>query len=472
MVGFSLSVTAQTNVPDPNFRYVLSSNGVTFDGSGNITNQIFAEGITTLNANWSSISSFSGIEALTGLETFYCTYNSLTTLDLSSNLALINLDCSNNQLTTLNLSANINLEVLICAINNLSSLDLSANTKLKTLTGYSNQVGSLDLSSNLALTQVAIWSNLLTTLTLPSSSSILTLQCNDNLLTALDVSGNPTMIYLACDSNQIATLDLSANSALNYLYCAKNQLSELDISGNSALFGLNIFKNPTPFTLYVRELPFPTSGVTSFTDTNPASGKLLGILPVELTSFTGKIFHDLVTLNWSTASEKNNAGWEIQRQENRSQKSEDRINAEWETIGFVSGKGTTTEAQSYSFSSPVPRPLSPAVYRLKQLDLDGTTSYSKILTIENNPTEFSLQQNYPNPFNPETKISYSVAKTGPVLIAVYDALGRKVETLVDKQQKVGTYTAEFNGVGKSSGIYFIRMEADGFGATKKMVMVK
>ncbi|MBN8704941.1 MAG: T9SS type A sorting domain-containing protein, partial [Bacteroidetes bacterium] len=80
--------------------------------------------------------------------------------------------------------------------------------------------------------------------------------------------------------------------------------------------------------------------------------------------------------------------------------------------------------------------------------------------------------NYPNPFNPSTKISYSVPMTGTVALLVYDALGREVETLVNSNKAAGTYVAEFNGEGKTSGIYFVKMTAGGFTSTRKMMLLK
>ncbi|MBN8704249.1 MAG: fibronectin type III domain-containing protein [Bacteroidetes bacterium] len=205
-----------------------------------------------------------------------------------------------------------------------------------------------------------------------------------------------------------------------------------------------------------------------------------GTVPVELSSFTGSISSDQILLKWSTASEKNNAGWEIQRQEDRSQKSEDRINAEWETLGFVAGKGTTTEAQSYEFSSLVPSrssgtgsPSSPAVYRLKQMDLDGTVSYSQVLTLSTStPSDFKLIGNYPNPFNPATKISYQLPVSSEVNLQVYDVTGRIISTLVNGKKEAGVHEVSFDATGLSSGLYFYRISAGSFSAVKPMMLVK
>jgi len=197
-------------------------------------------------------------------------------------------------------------------------------------------------------------------------------------------------------------------------------------------------------------------------------------LPVELSSFTGEISGGKVVLNWSTASEENNAGWEIQRQEVVSGTStplSDR-NTNWETIGFVAGKGTTTEAQNYEFSSLVTRPSSPAVYRLKQLDLDGTVSYSQILTLDIAPTAFSLEKNYPNPFNPSTTIRYQLPAQVQVTLSVFDVSGRLISVLENGMKPAGFHQVEFNAAGLSSGIYYYQIKAGNEVKTGKMLLAK
>ncbi|WP_337866044.1 hypothetical protein [Ignavibacterium sp.] len=132
--------------------------------------------------------------------------------------------------------------------------------------------------------------------------------------------------------------------------------------------------------------------------------KSASVIPVELTSFTAKSMDNNVHLNWTTATELNNKGFEIQR----SVIPNGARNLSWEAAGFVSGKGTTTEPQNYSF---VDKNLTSDkyAYRLKQIDFDGSFEYSDIVEVEiNKPEEFILEQNYPNPFNPATKIKFKI----------------------------------------------------------------
>ena len=188
--------------------------------------------------------------------------------------------------------------------------------------------------------------------------------------------------------------------------------------------------------------------------------------PVELSSLevSGN------NLIWSTATESNNSGWEI---EIRSQETGDRSqNNKWKTIGFVAGKGTTTEKQSYSFSLADLKTSSQI--RLKQIDLDGKFSYSPIIefTVNEIPTEFSLSQNYPNPFNPATVINYQLSTDSKVKLVVYDLLGREIRTLVNEGKTAGKYTVNFFAADLPSGVYFYKLTAGSFTSTKKMMLVK
>ncbi|MFQ5568358.1 MAG: T9SS type A sorting domain-containing protein [Rhodothermales bacterium] len=88
------------------------------------------------------------------------------------------------------------------------------------------------------------------------------------------------------------------------------------------------------------------------------------------------------------------------------------------------------------------------------------------------PARFRLEQNYPNPFNPATTIRYALPRAGPVRLVVYDVRGREVTTLVDRQQAPGTYAVDLDATSLPSGVYFYRMEADGFVEARSMLLVK
>ncbi len=203
------------------------------------------------------------------------------------------------------------------------------------------------------------------------------------------------------------------------------------------------------------------------------------IVPVELVSFNGSVNENTVHLSWITVSESNNYGFEVER----SQKSKVKSQRDWERIGFVSGKGSTTEISNYSLEDdltlthnlnlPAGSQGHTLHYRLKQIDLDGSFTYSNEIEIEfENEMNFALEQNYPNPFNPATIISYQLSVNGFVSLKVYDVLGNEVRTLVNEYKPAGSYEAVFNASGLSSGIYYYQLKSGKFNQVKKMLLIK
>lgn len=191
-------------------------------------------------------------------------------------------------------------------------------------------------------------------------------------------------------------------------------------------------------------------------------------VPVELTAFTAVSVKNKNILSWQTASEKNNSGFEIQR-------SADKV--KFEKIGFVAGKGTTTEKQNYSFTDVTP--LSGVnFYRLKQVDFDGTVNYTNTVeAVAALPTTFALSQNYPNPFNPVTNISYQVPAKTHITLTVFNSVGQKIKTLTDEVKEAGYYNITWDGkdsrnTGVAAGIYFYRIQGGDFISTKKMIYLK
>ena len=192
------------------------------------------------------------------------------------------------------------------------------------------------------------------------------------------------------------------------------------------------------------------------------------IVPVELVSFTSSIINNTVSLNWITATELNNSGFDIE-------KSTDNIN--WNKIGFLSGNGTSTEVHNYSFADQNPF-VGTSYYRLKQIDFDGTSEYSNIVeVVYGTVSEFALEQNYPNPFNPSTKIKYSIAslqtkQASAVQLKIYDVLGNEVATLVNEEKTPGNYEVKFDASKLSSGVYLYTIKAGSFVQTRKMLLMK
>ncbi len=197
-----------------------------------------------------------------------------------------------------------------------------------------------------------------------------------------------------------------------------------------------------------------------------------GIIPVELTSFTALVSGRNVTLNWSTATETNNSGFEVLRRVGSRQSSLG--NEDWETSGFVEGNGTTTEISNYSFNDNLNHTHNHTLsYRLKQIDFDGSFEYSNIIEVEIGlPDQFVLEQNYPNPFNPSTTISWQSPVGGHQVLKVIDILGNEVATLVDEFREAGRYEVTFDASNVASGIYFYELRTNDNVQSKKMILIR
>lgn len=185
-------------------------------------------------------------------------------------------------------------------------------------------------------------------------------------------------------------------------------------------------------------------------------------LPVELTSFTANVINKQVVLNWQTATETENYGFDIEKASSRG----------WEKIEFVNGSGNSNSLKSYSFTD---KTVSSGIYtyRLKQIDANGGYFYSKEVEVDLGvPTAFTLAQNYPNPFNPTTVISYQVPTQSAVQIDVFNSIGEIVGTLVNEVKEAGYYDVEFNAASLTSGIYFYKIQAGNFISVKKMMLLK
>jgi uncharacterized protein (TIGR03790 family) len=192
-------------------------------------------------------------------------------------------------------------------------------------------------------------------------------------------------------------------------------------------------------------------------------------LPIELSTLTVQMQGNSAELSWSTVSETNNYGFEIQRKANS--------DADYKSIpgAFVPGHGTTLEPHSYTYVD-VTVPQGVVSYRLKQIDLDGKSSFHGPVDVTNDrdaaPSEASLAQNYPNPFNPVTMIRFVMPRQDHVTLKVYNSLGQQVATLVDGVESPGVHVATFDGSSLASGVYIYQLKTSDFGSTHKMLLVK
>lgn len=191
-------------------------------------------------------------------------------------------------------------------------------------------------------------------------------------------------------------------------------------------------------------------------------------LPVEMETFTFSINANDVDLFWTTSSEINNYGYDIERL-----KFTGVISTEWKKIGFVPGSGTTNSSMYYNYKD---KGLESGKYkyRIKQVDLNGNYEYLEMSgeVFIGAPKKYFLSENYPNPFNPVTKISFDIPERSPVTLKIYDVNGREVGTLVNETKEAGFYTVSFDASSLSSGVYFYRMISDDFVMARKMLLLK
>lgn len=198
-------------------------------------------------------------------------------------------------------------------------------------------------------------------------------------------------------------------------------------------------------------------------------GSVNNPLPIELSSFSAKATKNLVTLSWETKTEIDNFGFEVQRSVVSVQRSD-----EFVKIGFVEGYGNSNSPKSYTFKDNN-TPSGKVLFRLKQIDNDGTFSYSDAIEVEVAlPTQFKLEQNYPNPFNPTTKIEYQLPVNSHVKLELYSMTGEKVSTLVNNELEAGYYTLNLNAneLKLASGVYLYRLATNAYTSIKKMVLLK
>jgi len=187
-------------------------------------------------------------------------------------------------------------------------------------------------------------------------------------------------------------------------------------------------------------------------------------IPVELVSFEAARHTESVILKWTTASEQNNAGFEVQRH----------VSSEWEPISFIGGAGTTSKPQTYRLhDSDLPYEAESVNYRLKQIDTDGSTSYSGTRTLKiGAPKGLALHAPFPNPTEGQVTLRYALPRKTAVSIRIYDVLGRRVATLQHGTEDAGRKEVQVSTSGLSPGTYFVRMQAGEKMKTKQLTVVR
>ncbi|MCF6270775.1 MAG: T9SS type A sorting domain-containing protein [Melioribacteraceae bacterium] len=303
---------------------------------------------------------------------------------------------------------------------------------------------------------------------------------------------NPQLTYVS------TVVDPTAGYTNSVQIVAGTKIAITTVQDLGSGFGVALTQG-TKYHVYTVELDITNSGLTSqlvWDETNTGIFNLLDAeivesyngsdnvaLPVELTAFTAETTdNNKVLLNWETATEVDNYGFEIERASSREDgttpvrtDSSPRTpsGAEgWTKIGFVEGHGNSNSPKEYSFTDTNPS-RGAVQYRLKQIDTDGAFEYSDIIEVEIVlPTEYKLTPNYPNPFNPTTIIAYSIPENGNVKLRIYDTLGRLVTELINKEMEAGVYEQTWDASQYSSGVYIYMLSVNGNRFVKKMNLVK
>lgn len=267
----------------------------------------------------------------------------------------------------------------------------------------------------------------------------------------------------------VPSWEMSSNSTVHNLFIKGDYAHISYYSDGYVVLDISDPLNPTLAGQYDTPdmwgcYPYLPSGITICSDIENGLWVIQfeGGVPVELSSFTASASGNFVKLDWTTATETNNQGFEIQK------KSGD----DFYTIGFVTGSGTTTEPRNYSYKD---KNLENGVfvYRIKQIDFDGTSSFSEEIMVEvTNPTNFVLNQNYPNPFNPSTNIKFSLPNSGYTNLSVYNLVGEKISELVNELLPEGEYNLRFDGANLPSGIYIAKLSSESYTQTIKMTLLK
>ncbi len=203
-----------------------------------------------------------------------------------------------------------------------------------------------------------------------------------------------------------------------------------------------------------------------FTTLQPAE------LPVELLSFSAAVKAEGVALEWATATETENFGFEIERRSGEGETA-----GAWRKIGFCEGHGNSSSRQNYHFLDPI-RSEGTYGYRLRQIDFDGTACYHPAREVAwTQPRAFALGANYPNPFNPVTTIPYDLAADGELFLAVYNSRGQLVRRLAEGVQAAGSYTVRWDGCDASGlavagGVYYCVLRSDGQSQRRAMLLLR
>ena len=468
--------------------------------------------LTHLSLESNQISDISSLANLTSLTYLYLSSNLISDISSLANLtSLTHLSLHSNQISDISSLANLtNLPFLVLSSNPISDISSLANlTSLTHLSLESNQISDIQpLVDNSGISGgdlVALHNNPLNynsqkTLIPTLEGRGVDVDYRAKGVVTLDSSGPPTWSY---------TLTRQYGWVYNWFYEGAG-ITGASVTGEAEAAGWTVEYTSTLVT-FSNSTPMTSGSVSGFEITGDQGGTgswfcgrnsddIEGALPVELLSFTAMTDIDSVTINWRTATETNNLGFNVYRSETKDGKYI-KVNTR-----LIAGSGSDATPHDYSFTDDDVVLDNTYYYYIEDVDFAGKKSKSPILRIRVGqesevkvidqpnitmrpklkpvaiPTEFALLQNYPNPFNPETWIPFYLAKDVPVTISIYNTKGQQIRTLYLGNRTAGIYTtkdraAYWDGRNKfgqkvASDIYYYTIEAGEFRATKRMVVVK
>jgi len=244
------------------------------------------------------------------------------------------------------------------------------------------------------------------------------------------------------------------------------------LSGIPTPRAVTIYHRPTPgegtfrplstrYDAETDELVAPIDGLSEFVLASDSSP-----LPVEIAGLQVQQTGDRVVLTWVTASETNNAGFQVQRTTPR--------RAQWTDLGFVRGTGTTTQRQTYRFAdADAPYAADSLIYRLRQVDTDGSETLSERVTFQRSvPETVRLQSTFPNPARTQATVRFALPQRTDVSLRVYDVLGRRIATLRRGSVEAGRQQMQVDVADFASGVYFLRLKAGDVTRTQKVTVVR
>lgn len=268
----NVAFTQIVNIPDANFKaYLVGNSSINTNADSEIQVSEASAYSGNIICPALSIADLTGIEAFPLIQIINCQGNSLTSLNLSQNTALVSLYCGNNNISTINVTQNTSLVNLSCGNNNLSNLDISNNVNLNSLTCTQNSLMSLNLSNNINLTTIECGYNNLTSLDVSNNVNLTMLRCNYNNLTAIDVTNNTSLVQFQCDNNSINSLDVSQNTSLSIFHCFFNSLTDLNMHNLSTTTLTNFIASANP-NLKCIEVDDPVAATAAWTSIDPGVG--------------------------------------------------------------------------------------------------------------------------------------------------------------------------------------------------------